>query len=154
MISDLKKRYPEKIIGYSDHTVPGDMKNLEIAALLGAVILEKHFTHDKTLSGNDHYHAMDKDDLKLFRNNFKRNLEIIGKFDVTCLDSEVPARNNARRSLVAAKDIAKGKVISEDDLTWKRPANGISPRDIDSVVGKIAVVDIEEDSAIKKEMIQ
>ena len=154
MMLDLKKRYPEKIIGYSDHTVPGDMKNLEIAALLGAVILEKHFTHDKALPGNDHYHAMDKQDLKLFRSNFERNLGVIGGFDVTCLECESPARKHARRSLVAAKDIGRGKVISEDDLTWKRPANGISPRDIDSVVGKIAVVDIEEDSAIKKEMIQ
>ena len=66
MIKGLKKAFPKKIIGYSDHTLPKKMKTLEIATLLGAAILEKHFTHNKSLPGNDHYHAMDKNDLKVF----------------------------------------------------------------------------------------
>ena len=74
MIKGLKKAFPEKVIGYSDHTLPQSMKNLEIATLLGASILEKHFTHDKTLPGNDHYHAMDKVDLKIFLKIFVKFL--------------------------------------------------------------------------------
>ena len=66
MILDQKKKFPKAIPGYSDHTMPGTMEVLKIATLLGAIILEKHFTFDKSLPGNDHYHAMDKDDLKFF----------------------------------------------------------------------------------------
>ena len=80
MILDLKAKFPQYIIGYSDHTLPKDMKVCEMATLLGAGIIEKHFTHDKTLPGNDHYHAMDKDDLKLFRDNLERVFDILGSF--------------------------------------------------------------------------
>ena len=149
MILDLKTRFPDKIIGYSDHTLPKDMKVCEIATLLGSVIIEKHFTHDKTLPGNDHYHAMDKDDLRLFRNNLERTFEILGSFKVKALEDEEPARKNARRSLVASRDIPKGKKIEASDLTFKRPASGISPKFIDDVVGKKALRDISEDEILK-----
>ena len=66
MLLDLKVNYPSFILGYSDHTLPEEMKTLEIATLLGAKVIEKHFTHDKNLKGNDHYHAMDMNDLKIF----------------------------------------------------------------------------------------
>ena len=60
MLDDLRNRYPELLLGYSDHTLPNEqMTSLIAAHLLGAVVLEKHFTLDKTLPGNDHYHAMD-----------------------------------------------------------------------------------------------
>jgi sialic acid synthase SpsE len=152
MIMDLKTRFPDKIIGYSDHTLPKDMKVLEIATLLGSVIIEKHFTHDKTLQGNDHYHAMDKEDLNLFRKNLERTFEILGSFKVEALEDEEPARKNARRSLVALKDIPKGKIIKKEDLTFKRPAHGISPKFIDEVIGKTAIIDIKDDDVIKWDM--
>jgi len=149
MILDLCQHFPNKLVGYSDHTLPGDMKVLETATLLGARILEKHFTYDKTLPGNDHYHAMDKEDLLTLGRNLKRTFEILGAFSVTSLESETGARRNARRSLVAKRFIAQGEKIQEDDLTWKRPAHGISPRDIKEVVGKKARVDLEEDAIIQ-----
>lgn len=152
MILGLKKAFPDKIIGYSDHTLPQDMKVCEMATMLGSVIIEKHFTHDKTLPGNDHYHAMDKEDLKLFRKNLERTFEILGSFKVEALEDEAPARNNARRSLVALRDIPKGKVIAKEDLTFKRPAHGVSPKFIDDVVGKVAAVDIKDDDVIKWNM--
>jgi len=152
MILGLKKSFPDKIIGYSDHTLPKDMKVCEMATMLGAVIIEKHFTHDKTLPGNDHYHAMDKEDLKLFRKNIERTFEILGTFKVEDLEDEAPARNNARRSLVAKNNIPSGKVITRDDLTFKRPAHGVSPKFIDEVVGKKALIDINDDDVIKWNM--
>ncbi len=152
MIMDLKTRFPDKIIGYSDHTLPNDMKVCEIATLLGSVIIEKHFTHDKKLPGNDHYHAMDKEDLKLFRTNLERTFEILGGFKIEALTDEAPARKNARRSLVALRDISKGKIIEKEDLTFKRPAHGVSPKFIDDVVGKKALVDIKDDDVIKWDM--
>ena len=154
MILGLKKAFPDKIIGYSDHTLPKDMKVLEIATLLGSTIIEKHFTHNKSLPGNDHYHAMDKKDLKTFRENLNRVFEILGEFKVEALEDEEPARKNARRSLVAKSFIPKGKVIEEEDLTFKRPASGISPKFIDDVIGKEAVRNIEEDVVLKWNMVE
>ena len=154
MILGLKQAFPNTMIGYSDHTLPKDMKVCEMATMLGSVIIEKHFTHDKTLPGNDHYHAMDKEDLKLFRNNLKRTFDILGSFKVEALENEAPARKNARRSLVASKDIKKGQIITKDDLTFKRPAHGISPKFIDEVIGKKAVCDIKEDSVMKWSMFE
>lgn len=148
MILDLKRKFPDKLIGYSDHTLPKDMKTLEIAALLGAVIVEKHFTHNKSLPGNDHYHAMDKEDLKVFRKNINVTFELLGDFKKYSLPSEEPARKNARRSLVAKRFIPKGKKIEHDDLTFKRPASGVSPRNIKEIEGKSALQDITEDSII------
>ena len=154
MILDLKTKFPDKIIGYSDHTLPKDMKVCEMATMLGSVIIEKHFTHDKTLPGNDHYHAMDKEDLKLFRKNLKRTFDILGSFKVEALEDEALAKNNARRSLVAYKDIPKGKVIAKEDLTFKRPAHGVSPKFIDEIVGKVTLIDIKDDAVIKWNMFE
>ncbi len=153
MIKGLKQKFPDKLIGYSDHTLPGNMKNLEIAALLGAVIIEKHFTFDKTLPGNDHYHAMDYKDLQLFRANFDKTLSVVGQTKRTVLETEKISRKNARRSLVAFKNIKKGQKISKNDLTWKRPAYGISPRLIDEVIGKKVSRDIKQDEIIYWNMI-
>jgi sialic acid synthase SpsE len=154
MILGLKKAFPAYLIGYSDHTLPKDMKVCEIATLLGAVIIEKHFTHDKTLPGNDHYHAMDKEDLKLFNKNLRRVFDLLGTFEVAALADEEPARQNARRSLVAKVDIPAGKVIGESDLTFKRPAHGVSPRYIDEIIGKKASRAIEKDELIKWNLLE
>lgn len=153
MIKDLIDKFPDTIPGYSDHTLPKEMEALKIANLLGAVVLEKHFTHDKTLPGNDHYHAMDKDDLILFFNKMNEVYDFIGGQQKAPLESEEISRNNARRSLVTSKSLKMNEVITADHLTWKRPAHGISPKDIDRVVGRKALVDIEEDSILQWNML-
>lgn len=153
MILGLKKSFPDKMIGYSDHTLPKDMKVCEMATVLGSSIIEKHFTHDKTLPGNDHYHAMDKDDLIHFRQNLVRVFDVLGEFKIVALEDEASARQHARRSLVAAHGIPKGKVIEQADLTFKRPAHGISPRSIDDVIGKVALENIKEDSVMQWRML-
>ena len=154
MISTLRRLFPHLVIGYSDHTMPGDMTVLETATLLGARILEKHFTHDKSLPGNDHYHAMDKHDLRRFVVSMERIRTIVGTAALVSLPSEEPARNNARRSLVAARTIPAGKSIDKDDLTWKRPAHGISPRNYDEVLGMKARTEIPEDSVLRWSLLE
>ncbi len=154
MILDLTHSYPSNVIGYSDHTLPGDMQVLEMASLLGAEILEKHFTHDKNLPGNDHYHAMDKLDLRQFRSRLDRLQLLFGSPKKVCVESETPAREHARRSLVASCYIPAGTTITKDHLTWKRPAAGISPRNTGDVVGRVAKIDIREDELLVWEMIQ
>ncbi|MBE9863342.1 acetylneuraminic acid synthetase [Campylobacter concisus] len=154
MILGLKRAFPDKIIGYSDHTLPKDMQICKNAILLGATIIEKHFTHDKTLTGNDHYHAMDKNDLTKFKKDIEETFKILGKFEVSALDDEKLARDNARRSLVASKDIKKGDIIKRDDLTFKRPAMGVSPKFIDDIVGRRAFCNISEDDILKWNMVE
>ena len=154
MILDLKQKFPDNIIGYSDHTLPNDMKTCEIAFLLGSQIIEKHFTHDKSLPGNDHYHAMDKNDLKVFVSSVEKALNLLGKFKVESLLCEDISRANARRSLVTSRPIPKGNIINEEDLTFKRPASGISPKFIEQVIGKTAKRAIESDEIMQWDLIE
>ena len=155
MIKDLVKQFPDYEIGYSDHTKPDEnMMILTTAYNYGAVILEKHFTLDKTLAGNDHYHAMDPSDVSKFRKNVEFLSKINGSSNKQPLICESSARREARRSIVAKKDIKKGESISLEDVTFKRPGTGISPSEIDSVIGKTAKTDICEDTLIDFEMLQ
>lgn len=154
MILGLKKAFPSLLIGYSDHTLPKEMKTVETACLLGCRIIEKHFTFDKTLPGNDHYHAMDKEDLKNFYLNLSKTMQILGEFKVQALADEELARQNARRSLVCQKEIKQGESITKEHLTFKRPAHGISPKYIEEVIGKVALDNIENDTVIKWNMLK
>ena len=149
MIRDIALKFPNAITGYSDHTFPESMDTCLYAWLLGAKIIEKHFTHDKSLPGNDHYHAMDKKDLKHFWNKVKHAEILLGQGKITSLPSEEPARQNARRSLVANCNISKGETISKNHLTWKRPAHGISPKFINQIIGKVSIKDIPVDTVLK-----
>jgi N-acetylneuraminate synthase len=137
MISSLARRYPECVLGYSDHTVPQSrLPSLVAAWLLGAVILEKHFTHDTSLPGNDHYHAMTAEHLQQFRSEIQRIEPLLGSHHKAPLPSEDPARLNARRSIVVARDLPAGHCISEVDITYKRPGSGVSPLHWDEVIGR------------------
>ena len=153
MILSLKRIFPEVVIGYSDHVAPDEtISALEGAMLLGACILEKHFTHNKNLEGNDHYHAMDKDDLKAFVTKTKKYKKLIST-DSKDLSKESSARKHARRSIVANQDIKKGEVLTEEMLIAKRPAHGISPIHWDDIIGKVAIRDIAEDEILSWDVV-
>ncbi len=153
MIKSLQKEFSNNIIGYSDHTLPGQMEVLEAATFLGARILEKHFTHDKSLPGNDHYHAMDCNDLKRFKLTLDEKMKIIGVQQKKALSTETLAIKNARRSLIAKTPIFKGQKICSENITWKRPASGICPSEIDKVLGATSLEDIKEDEILEWYMI-
>jgi N-acetylneuraminate synthase len=150
MLKGLARAYPRHIIGYSDHTLPDDaMTSLVASYLFGAVIIEKHFTHDKTLPGNDHYHAMDIKDLKKFLQICEKLTDLLGDSDhKSAIRSEDVSRENARRSIVLDRDIPAGHVISEDDITYKRPGTGISPLYWDEVIGCKSNYDLKSDSIL------
>ena len=152
MMEHIMKVFPDYLVGYSDHTVPDPhMLVLTTAVLLGAKVIEKHFTLNKSLKGNDHYHSMDPDDLGRFTDNLKLLERIIGNKLKEPLESESSARKYARRSIVAEIDIPKDTVITEYMLTFKRPWTGISPKFLEKVIGKKAKRDIGKDEAIKWE---
>ena len=152
MINSLKKEFVKIKIGYSDHTLPDqDMMVPTTAFLLGAKIIEKHFTLNKKLPGNDHYHSMDYKDLKKLRSNINKILNLIGNKKIKGpIPSEKKAIKNARRSIVVAKKIKKGEKFSEQNLTFKRPAVGLSISEWNKVIGKRSKKNLKEDDVVKK----
>ena len=150
----MKKDFPHVRIGYSDHVAPDDtMMTLSTAYLLGAEVIEKHFTLDKTLSGNDHYHAGEPEDFRKAIDNFKRIDMLLGSPEKTVLDCERIARREARRSLVLTRDMKAGEIITADDLMSKRPGTGISPEYVDIVLGRKVIRNLDEDTILMWDMI-
>ena len=147
MIKHLKRSYPNSIIGYSDHTIPdSSMTTVVSSFLLGAEIIEKHFTFDKKLEGNDHYHAMDIKDLKNLKNILDKILILLGNSRIKQpIKNESLSRKNARRSIVLKNKLNSNQIIKEKDLTYKRPGTGISPIFWGEVIGKKVKYDLEED---------
>lgn len=150
VIPALRDAYPGLVIGYSDHTVPDPgMVVLTAAYLLGARVIEKHFTHDRRLPGNDHYHAMDVADLR----DFRRQLEFVNRLggirEKRLLESEHVSRLNARRSIVLGQAAAAGDTLTADKLVCKRPGTGISPIHWDEVVGRRAAGPLEADHLLR-----
>lgn len=149
VISTLKNIFKDIRVGFSDHVAPDDnMMTLATAYLLGADVIEKHFTLDKNLPGNDHYHSGDPDDFKKAIANFNWIRQILGSGEKTVLDCERIPRREARRSLVVTRDMKAGEIISEHDLMPKRPGTGISPRFTDIVIGRIVRCDLKEDTIL------
>ena len=132
--------------GYSDHTLGIEV---DIAAVaMGASVIEKHFTLDKTMQGPDHKASLEPDELKAMVKAI-RNIEVaLGSKVKKPTPSEKPNREVARKSIVAQKAIKKGEKFSEENLTVKRPATGINPMQWDEIVGTIAQKEYEEDELI------
>ena len=153
-INILTQEFPQVYVGYSDHTKPDASYDvLKTAYLLGATVVEKHFTLDKTLQGNDHYHAMDPHDAEEILAAIEHIDCLKGTANLEALPSEQAARENARRSIVAAVDISEGTILTEDMLTFKRPGTGISPRDLPKIVGRAARTDIKKDFLLNWQML-
>ena len=153
MITNLKEEFPNYEIGYSDHTKPDENMIITTASyLLGANYIEKHFTLDKNIPGNDHYHSMDPTDLKKLRSNFDLLKVVQGSNKKVCLESERLSQDNARRSIYTKIDLKKGDILSKDNMICKRPErNGISSMLIDKLINKKLITDLKEDTQIKYE---
>jgi N-acetylneuraminate synthase len=116
------------------------------------LVIEKHFTHDKNLTGNDHYHAMDVDDLKRFTVLIDDIYQLLGSTDVKSpIATEEVSRRNARRSIVVSRPVRAGHVLTDEDLTYKRPGSGVSPIHWCDVVGRVAVKALAVDDILQWE---
>jgi Sialic acid synthase len=133
--------------GYSDHTL-FNLDVLTTAWLLGASVIEKHFTLDKTLPGNDHYHSMDPADLRALVAKFKELQAMIGDGEKRVLPIEEVARLNARQSVHATRDLEPDHVLTADDLTVKRPSTGLAPEWIRMLPGYRVAKAIRADEPI------
>lgn len=134
-------------VGYSDHTT--GFETAIAATALGAKIYEKHFTLDRTMQGPDHKASLEPDELiKLVR--FIRNTEkLLGDGKKIPSKSEIKNREVARKSIVAKCDIKAGETLTEENLTTKRPATGLSPMRWEDVLGKTAIKNFLKDDLIE-----
>lgn len=143
------KRQLRLSVGYSDHT-----QGIEVpiaAAALGATVIEKHFTLDQKMEGPDHRASLEPEELAAMVRGIRNIEKALGSGEKGVTPSEIKNRAVARKSIVAAGSIRKGEQFTEDNLTVKRPGNGISPMNWFEVLGKTAKRDYIEDELIAEE---
>jgi N,N'-diacetyllegionaminate synthase len=134
-------------VGYSDHTLGIEIPIAAVA--LGAKVIEKHFTLDKTMEGPDHRASLDPSELKAMVYAIRNIEKALGNGVKIPSESEKKNISVARKSIVAATEIKAGEVFTEANLTVKRPANGISPMKWDEVIGTIAKKNFNVDEKIE-----
>lgn len=135
-----------KEVGYSDHT-----QGIEVpiaAVAMGATVIEKHFTLDRNMEGPDHKASLDLTELKQMVSAIRNIEKAIGNGLKEPSTSELTNKSVARKSIVASREIKRGEIFSEYNLTTKRPGTGISPMKWYEVIGKKAVKDFKEDEII------
>jgi N,N'-diacetyllegionaminate synthase len=123
-------------VGYSDHTRGTEVAVAAVA--LGATIIEKHFTLDRSLPGPDHKASLEPDELARMVREIRSIEDALGSAVKAPTASELPVRDVARRSVILARGLKAGQAITAEDLTLRRPGTGIPPRDFARVVGRRA----------------
>ena len=145
-MQEIRNEYKVKV-GYSDHT-----KGIEVpiaAVALGAEVIEKHFTLDRNMEGPDHKASLEPDELKAMVSAIRNIEQSLGSGLKTASESEKKNIVIARKSIIAARSIKKGEVLTDECLTVKRPGSGISPMRWEEVVGTKAIKDFNEDDLIE-----
>lgn len=145
-MNTLKNKFGLKV-GYSDHT-----QGIEVpiaAVALGAEIIEKHFTLDRSMEGPDHKASLEPKELADMVSAIRNIENALGDGEKRVTESERANISVARKSIVAKTDIKKGEILSDSNLTTKRPGTGISPMKWNSVIGNTAVRDFQKDELIE-----
>jgi len=142
----LRAAFPGAMIGYSDHTQGTE---IPIAATaLGARVIEKHFTLDRSMEGPDHKASLEPAELAAMIRGIRRVEVALGDGRKRPTPSELPNRAVARKSIVAARPIAKGEILTADNLAVRRPGNGLSPTRWDEILGTAATRDYTQDEPL------
>ncbi len=134
-------------VGYSDHTIGIEIPIAAVA--MGATVIEKHFTLDRNMEGPDHKASLEPDELAAMIKSIRLVELALGTGEKIPSDSEKKNIAIARKSIIAARDIKKGETFTEDNLTTKRPGNGINPMRWNEIIGTKAIRDFSEDELIE-----
>lgn len=155
MIRHLAQEFPACVIGYSDHTLPTTLLLVPVLAVaVGAVVIEKHFTFDRSRPGYDHAISADYAGFKRMVQDIRQVEQMLGDQVKAPLPEEERTRQFGRRSLVAAQDIPQGATIRPSMLAVKRPGTGIEPKLLEQVVGKVAVRHVRQDQVMTWDLVQ
>lgn len=136
-------------VGYSDHSIGTAITLASVA--LGAQVIEKHFTLDKSMPGWDHYVSATPDELKEICDGSKRIVKSLGKKLHDLNEREIKKKDSFRRSIVTIKAMKKGEVITKEKIFFKRPGTGIKPDEMNFILGRTLKNDVKEDELIKWE---
>lgn len=147
VIDTYKREFPDLVIGYSDHTL--GVFSCMCAAILGAEIIEKHFTYDKKADGPDHMLSATKDELKYMIDRIREYEIMRGTGIKAPVGNEIIDRELSRKSLITTCKISKGEHFSKENLDIKRPGTGIEPKYLDRVIGRCAASDLDKDYTLK-----
>lgn len=149
VIDTYRKRFPNVVIGYSGHD-NGIAMSL-VAYMLGARIIEKHFTLNRAWKGTDHAFSLEPNGLRRLIRDLRRTKIALGDGRKVVYESEVNPIRKMSKKIVAKVKLKKGQKLSMDVLQFKSPGDGISPFEVDNILGKTLVSDIAEDDAIRYE---
>jgi len=147
MIPVLEKQFPQAVIGYSGHEKSGHIISV-VAAVLGAKLVERHFTLDRTMRGPDHAASLEPHGFGFVVEDIRKAEVAMGSGEKEILEDEFPIREKLAKSIVSKCDIKAGSVITEDMLTTKSPGTGIQPKHMVSLCGRTAVVDVPADTLL------
>jgi N-acetylneuraminate synthase len=145
VIETYKRTFPT-LVGFSDHSTT--LSAAVAAVTLGAVVIERHFALDKKLPVPDAFFSADPEEMATLVRAVRETSAMLGNGFKVPTATELKMRQDTRKGLVARRRISRGQEISADDLIIKRPGTGISPRDFDLVIGRIAKRDIEAEEVI------
>lgn len=134
-------------VGYSDHTVGIEVPIAAVA--MGAPVIEKHFTLDRNMKGPDHKASLEPEELKAMVASIRHIEAALGNGEKKVSRSEAGNIAVARKSIIASRFIKKGEKLTEENLTTKRPGDGISPMKWLQILGTKAIRDFEEDEKIE-----
>ncbi|WP_165746613.1 N-acetylneuraminate synthase family protein, partial [Enterobacter hormaechei] len=146
VIKSFKDIFPGYNIGFSDHS-PGFYAGVASVSF-GITFIEKHFTLDKNLPGPDHKASVTPDELKMLCEGIRCVELALGSSEKKVTNSERKNKIVARKSIVAKTKISKGELFTIDNITTKRPGNGISPMFWHEIIGKVAEANFEEDELV------
>lgn len=138
------------LVGYSDHTVGYHTALMAVA--MGACIIEKHFTLDRTMQGPDHVASTEPKEFKEMVSVLRNAPVILGSHKKELLKPEIQYVTVARKSVVASRDIKSGETLSMANLDIRRPGTGMLPKHLNNIIGKVASVDIPEETLINETM--
>jgi N-acetylneuraminate synthase len=146
-ILGLRKEFPNYPVGFSDHSTGTEMAAAAVA--LGAAMIEKHFTLDRTKIGMDNQMATEPAEMAQLVRNCRNVHAALGDAERIVMPAEMEQRKKMRRSVVAVRDLPAGTTLTKDDLSAKRPGTGLPPEKINELVGKILNHDVKADTLIR-----
>ena len=152
VLQTYMKEFPDTVIGYSGHEQGIAIPPAAVA--LGAKIIERHFTLDRTMKGGDHAASLEPQGFAKMVRDIRHIEEAMGNTEKKIQESEAPVFRKLAKSIVSAVNISSGDSITANMLTTKGPGTGISPMRLNELLGKISKIDIPADQVIMEEDIQ
>lgn len=149
IIETYKKEFPNAVIGYSGHD--NGILAAVIAYMLGAIVIEKHFTLNRAWKGTDHKFSLEPEGLRKQVRDLNRVVEALGNGEKVLNDFEIKAREKMGKGIYTSRKLHAGKTLTLADINLKSPATSLSPSKIDELIGKILIVDLEEETPLRIE---